>query len=422
MILRVYTDKLKGNIKMISSKSFAHRALICSAFSSGKKDSFMRINEISKDILATLFVLESIGFEYEKKDDLIILKKNEIKKDIDVNFFESGSTYRFFLPILASLGIKGRIFTSESLMKRPISELIEELKNHDIKFSDNNPPFTMEGKLRDYLYEIPGDKTSQYLSGFLLASPLIDSKNDIKIKLNSGLSSASYVDITMDVMKEYNVNVDKKDNIYTIREKEYIDSSTLENPKLIEGDWSNAIFYIVGGLINGDITISNLNIDSIQGDRKIVDTLIKMGGKIKLKDSSIHVMKSELKGGLIDLDNIPDSFPILAILASQTKEGIKFINYSRLKYKESNRIASTLEMIENFGGRYKLDEEYIEILPSKLFPGRINSFNDHRIQMAASIASLVSGEVFIEGVDSFKKSYPSFYKDFLHLGGKYEFI
>lgn len=422
MILLHGKNKLKGKINIISSKSYGHRALICGAFSNDEGKRYIEINEFSEDILTTINILKKIGINVGIKDNLVIFSDKDIVNKGDFFFNESGSTLRFFLPILASLGIDSTIKGEESLAKRPIKELIISLKKLGLDFSSETLPLRMKGKISNSNIEISADKTSQYLSAFLLTSPIIPLKEYINIYVNTEISSRGYIDITKDVMKDFSVNVIEKDNLFTIKEKEYRSIYDENNPYRVEGDWTNAYLYIVAALLSSQIEIGNLNINSVQGDRDLIYQLIDMGGNISFSNGKLIVKESKLKGGLIDIDKTPDLFPILSILATQTKEGIDFINFNRLRYKESDRIKSSLEMIEKLGGKIDFNEDRISIYPSKLKGGLINSYNDHRIQMAASIASILTDGIMIKNIRAYKKSYPSFYEDFKKLGGKYELV
>ena len=394
MNIKVEKSKTSGKINAIASKSFAHRILICD-FLSGNELRKEFNSFTSKDILATYNCLSDIKGG---------------KKILDCD--ESGSTLRFLLPLCAGLGGEFTFLGRGRLLARPNTELLLTLSKAGIKFEENKDYIKICGKLIAGEFEIKGDISSQYVSGLIMALATLDS--DSKIILTTPLSSKPYVDITLSVLKRYGVNVEITEYGYYIKGaqkfKGHIDA---------EGDWSNMAFYLVLGAINNGITVQGLNLESVQGDKAILEILKKANAKIDAGENQITVCKSQLKGFTMDANNYPDLVPICAVLGAVASGKTIIHNIERLKIKESDRVFSTIEMLKSFGIKAEEKESSIMIYGGKAKGGVISSFNDHRIVMASAIlASVACGESKILDAGAVDKSYPTFFTDYNSVGGK----
>lgn len=389
MNIQIIPRKLSGKIKAVSSKSVAHRMLICAALADKKSE--IEIDNSSQDIDATISALTSLGAVIEKKDNIYTVTPINDKKDALVDCNESGSTLRFMVPVAASLGKKCTFTGRGRLPQRPMNTLTDEMKKHGVKVGDGFP-IEIEGQLGSGKYFIDGSVSSQFVTGLLLALVQVGGG---EIVMTGTVQSKSYIDITLSVMEKFGVKVEEKENTYIVPDKRF--TSSLSRA---EGDWSNAAFFLAAG-----IEMGNLDANSKQGDKKIVDVLKEL--------------EKENEELFIDVSDIPDLVPIISVKASVRKGKTNIINAERLKLKESDRILSTVSMINSLGGCAEGTENSIIINgKDSLKGGIVDAFNDHRIVMAASIASQhCESEVTIIGAEAVRKSYPDFFEDFKKLGG-----
>ena len=399
-------SQLRGKLNIPSSKSCAHRAVICAALADDGRKSVISGISGSKDIDATIGAMQALCMEWndEGKGTVSIIGSRSIsggRKIIDCN--ESGSTLRFVIPIAAALGCEAEFIGRGRLPQRPIDIYIRELGKNGIKFNYNNTmPFSISGQLQSGTYEIEGIVSSQFITGLLLALPMLE--GDSEIILTSRLESRPYVDITIDTMKRFGVNVTENKNGYSIKGGQSYHSHS----EKVEGDYSQAAFFYVANAINSAVELGNLNTDSVQGDKRILDIIREAcsGGRI----SSFRA----------DCSDIPDLVPILAVLAAFGSSESVIYNAQRLRIKESDRLETTAAMLNALGGDVTVTEDGLIIRPTnKLKGGTVNGCGDHRIVMAASVAALgCTGNVVIKGAEAVEKSYPDFFKDYNMLGGK----
>ncbi|MGN1124001.1 MAG: 3-phosphoshikimate 1-carboxyvinyltransferase [Eubacterium sp.] len=387
--------KLKGEVIAPPSKSAAHRALICSYLAGGGTVSPI-IN--SNDMTATTGVLD--GFR---------------NNDKTLNCLESGSTVRFMIPVAASLG-KEVTFTGEgSLLNRTLKEYISLLPKHgvDVK-SDGGLPFSISGQLKNGSYEVAGDVSSQYVTGLLLA--LANLEGDSALVLKTPLQSKPYVDMTVKVMSDFGVKIKETDFGYLIKGSQGFKRLDYT----VEGDWSQAAFFLVAGALGADIAVKGLDMSSTQGDKKIIDVLKRFGADIEIGNDFVICRKNECKGIELDATDIPDLVPIIAVLAAFAEGKTVISGAQRLRFKESDRIESVVNNLKLIGAEVEETEDGMIIYGSKgLHSARLKGYNDHRIVMAFSIAALfLDGETVIDDAYSINKSYPSFFDEYNKLGGR----
>lgn len=407
MDIKITPSLLKGNVDIPSSKSVAHRMLICAALSDG--ESVISGISGSKDIEATVNAMTALGAGFSAGQhggiNVCGLKNKPEKAVIDCN--ESGSTLRFIIPVAAAFGVTAEFHGRGRLPQRPIDIYIRELGKHGITFDYNNTmPFTMSGQLTSGIYEVEGNVSSQFITGLLFALPLLD--GDSEIVLTSHLESRPYVDITIDVMKKFGVFVEETEKGFRIKGGQTYKSYSGK----VEGDYSQAAFFYVANALGSSVTLNNLNPDSVQGDKKILDII----------DSMCY--NGNIGNFRADCSDIPDLVPILAVLASFGNGESVIYNAERLKIKESNRLETTADLINNIGGNAEVTDDGIIIRPTgTMRGGTVDSFGDHRIVMAAAVASTVTdGDVIIKGAEAVEKSYPDFFEDYKKLGGKINVI
>jgi len=418
-IIKIAKSKIKGTVTVPPSKSVSHRALISAALSEGNS----KIDNIifSKDMEATISCLENLGAEFEKEDHGVKVKgvKNiKIKNNI-FNCNESGSTIRFMIPIsMLDKQNKSVFFNGKGkLVTRPLLPYLDIFNEKGIKYVyDGNLPIEILGNLESGTYRLPGDVSSQFVTGLLFSLSKLD--RDSIIEITSDLESKNYVDITIDVMSTYGIEIVNENyrKFYIRGNQEYKKINYR-----VEGDFSQAAFFIVAGTINGDIEIRGLNSESLQGDRKIIDIVNKMGGNVYFdsKNQTLHVKKSQTIGIDIDLSDIPDLAPILSVLGVFSQGTTKLYNGMRVRIKESDRLNAMYTELKKVGADIIETEDGLIINGGReIISGRVNSWNDHRIAMAMSVAALNSKEyIEIEDCNAINKSYPDFYKDLKKIGG-----
>ncbi|MEG1621646.1 MAG: 3-phosphoshikimate 1-carboxyvinyltransferase, partial [Oscillospiraceae bacterium] len=297
-----------GDIIVPPSKSFTHRALICAALAKGKSV----VNNISNcdDINATLNCINAIGSNFTRYEKSIVFDgENSISNNIILDCNESGSTLRFFIPIIAALGITAQFTGKPSLLRRPIAPYLKVFANTNVKIVQTFDKIEVCGQLSSGKYYIEGNVSSQFITGLLLALPLCDGKSEIV--LTTQLESKNYVDITIDVMRSFGVNVINNDyKSFVIAENQHYKSLSYT----VEGDYSNAAFFLVISALGDNLNIVGLNPNSLQGDKEILNIIEKVGSKINYSDNSLTITAKKFKPIVIDASQIPDLVPALAVL------------------------------------------------------------------------------------------------------------
>lgn len=405
MNIQIIPAPISGGIEAISSKSFAHRALICACLSKGK--SKIKINTTSADIEATVSCLRSLGAVIEKNGTVYsVIPSDTPCETAEIDCNESGSTLRFLLPVVCALGTKTVIHGSGRLPERPLSPLKEELIRMGADISDKFP-LSVSGNISAGEFTMRGDVSSQFVTGLLMALSYLGGG---KIRLLPPVESRPYIDMTVQVLKQFGADIKEENNTF------YINNSPLHGCDFtVEGDWSNAAFPLCMGA-----EVTGLNPDSTQGDKAIIDVLKKMGAVITENLGSYKADVSSLHGCEIDASDIPDAVPVIAAIASTAEGETVIYNAQRLRLKESDRIQTVCDMLRSLGADISETDDGMVINGKKsLFGGEVNSFNDHRIAMAAAVAAVkCENPVIIRNAEAVNKSYPEFFNDYNKLGGK----
>ena len=384
MDLTITPGKLSGSITAIPSKSQAHRLLICAAFSDGPTE--LVCPATNRDIEATCDCLKALGANIIRTNTGYLVEPMEVPpKTAVLNCCESGSTLRFMLPIVGALGVDATFLMEGRLPQRPLSPLWEEMERMRCTLTrPTESTIRCQGQLKAGNYFISGSVSSQFITGLLFALSLIDGESHLEV--TGKIESQPYISMTEKAMALFDA-------------PRYHSPGTV----LVEGDWSNGAFFLAARALGNPLEITNLNPDSPQGDRAVFELLPRLEENIT-----------------IDASDIPDLVPILSIVAGSAK-GAVFTNIQRLRIKESDRVASTIAMIEALGGKAQSTEDTLTVYGTGYRGGTVDSVNDHRIAMSAAIASTVCTEpVTILGAEAVKKSYPHFWEEFFRLGGKYE--
>lgn len=390
MKVKILPSKTSGEVSAPPSKSFAHRYLIGSVLSRGK--CVIKNIADSDDISATLSCIEQLGGSVTKDGNIVtVIPTNE--KQIENAVFdckESGSTLRFFIPVVLATGAKNCTFLgSERLLARGIKEYEKLFENSDVKIKSDEKSIEVNGTLSAGNYEISGEVSSQYTTGMLFALSVLDGKSTLKITGNA--ESRAYVDMTIKVLKDFGADIaEPEKNFFEINGKGRLSPGEFT----VEGDWSNAAFLIALSRLLGTISISGLNENSVQGDRFLSVAFDALDGE----------------NAEIDLKDCPDLAPILFAYAAYINGG-RFTNTRRLRVKESDRANVMAEELKKFGANVKVYENSVEIERTQLKPPIVPlcGHNDHRIVMALSVLAAVLGAE-IDGAEAVNKSYPDFFR------------
>lgn len=396
-----------GTIRAIPSKSAAHRYLICAGLSEGT--SRIEIEKLSDDIEATADCLRALGANVSYENGRFTVTPGSVRDSIPVlNCRESGSTLRFLLPVAAALG--GAEFRTEGrLSQRPLDDLINAIEQHGVSVTRSGDVVTVSGKMKGGDFFVPGDVSSQYVSGLLLALPLCGGG---RVVLTSGLQSSPYVEMTVDAMRRFGVGVIAENNNYTVSADSHYRAAGL----CVPGDWSNAAYWLCSG-----VSVSGLDAVSLQGDKEIVRVLENMGAAVVNEDGRFRTSGlGSLCGVKIDARDIPDAVPVISVLCAAAKGRSEISGVDRLRLKESDRVESVIRMLSSLGGvcEYRDGSLIVCGKGAKLRGGTVDSANDHRIAMSAGVAKYYSdGPVTVIGADAVGKSYPGFWNDYEDLGG-----
>ncbi|MGA0351455.1 MAG: 3-phosphoshikimate 1-carboxyvinyltransferase [Acholeplasmataceae bacterium] len=407
MSIKLIPAPLSGHVDMIGSKSYGHRALIAASIANGV--STITGLPSSDDIHVTLEALKHFGIEYVNEK---VHGKPWNYDGKPIPCMASGSSLRFFIPSAMILK-KDVFFTGEQrLFERPLD--VYEQVFQGLTFQKSNTSLHVKGPIPHGHYAVEGHKSSQFLTGLLFALPQL--RRDSVIEMVTPLKSRSYVDITLEILKLANIHVVEKEPYFMIQGKQTFKPFEYH----VEGDYSQASFFFVAATIGEEITVSNLNLNSTQGDKKIIHIIKQMGGDITIENNSVVVKPAATKGIDIDLEDIPDLGPILMVLASLSKGQTRFQSVERLRYKESDRLAVMMDILDQFKVTYSYDKDCLTITGRAFLEGNkvFETHGDHRIAMALAIASIkCSDPIVINHPEVVSKSYPEFFEVFKQLGG-----
>ncbi len=425
-----------GNVSAVASKSDAHRALICAALCDGETE--VTVKELNDDITATVGCLNALGASVKRTENGFSVIGRAVGGG-ELQCGESGSTARFLLPICAALGKGATLYGKGKLPMRPMLPLSEELRRNGCEVSADFLPLTVSGKLKGGRYALAGNVSSQFISGLLMALPLADLPSEIM--LMSPLQSELYADMTVKTLSEFGVRWKKLSPEQTAGfcggyrlegvadygnfcsasgERRRYDTYKSCGKYEVEGDWSGAAFFAVAAAVAGEITLKGLKRDSLQPDKAVIDIISAAGAFVCEKDNGICVSKRNIEPINVDVSQFPDLFPVLATLACAAKGESTLYNAGRLRIKESDRIASTANMITSLGGSVEEGEDCLKIFGKGVLDGgSVDCAGDHRIAMSAAVASLIcENEVELLGSEAVKKSYPDFFSVFENVGLK----
>ena len=433
MLARIKPSRLAGTVPAIASKSMAHRLVICAALCAGP--TLVRCNTTCDDIEATVSCLEALGARIIRSHDGFSVtpipgssaSDNVLMplRNATLDCRESGSTLRFMLPVAGTLGAEAEFVGSHRLAERPIGPLYDELFVGGCNLSPQGRfPLTCAGKLRAGRFQLPGNVSSQFISGLLLAAPLLGRPSEIVV--SGRIESKPYIDLTINAMRIFGVEVgcerfaarggNPERTVYTVTGDPY----TSPGEVTVEGDWSNAAFWLCAAAMGDDtIQVTGLDPNSPQGDRAVLGSLLRFGAHARRGSSAAAVQPGKLRAYGFSAANTPDLVPILACVAAVAEGTTHITDCGRLRMKESDRLVTTSKALNALGAKVRIDEDSLIITGTqRLAGGRVYAHNDHRIAMMAAIAATrCEGPVEIVGAECVAKSYPQFFDDYHALGG-----
>ena len=419
--LKIYPSKLKGEVKIPPSKSMAHRAIICAALSDGL--CIIENIDYSDDIIATIDAMNSLGAKIVKHKDYIEVigaygsnEKAEEVRIIDCN--ESGSTLRFLVPI--SLLFKGssKFIGRGNLGKRPLTTYYNIFEEQGIKYSyeEGNLNLVIDGELKAGTFEVEGNVSSQFITGLLFTLPLL--KEDSKIIITTEMESKGYIDLTLKAISDFGIEIINNNyREFIIKGNQKYNATNYR----VEEDYSQAAFFLCADSLGNDVLCKDLDLNSLQGDKEVIDILERMNVVFNANDIGVKgTTNGELTSTVIDGSQCPDIIPVLTSVAALTKGTTEIINAGRLRIKECDRLAAVTSELNKLGAKIIEKEEGLVVTGVEKLKGGVEvwSHKDHRIAMTLAIASTRCEEpIVIKDYECIAKSYPNFFEDFKALGG-----
>ena len=396
-----------GAVQIPASKSQAHRMLICAALS--EAPSRLILDGFSADIEATVQCLEALGARCEETaNGLSVTPVGVCPAQARLDVGESGSTLRFLLPVLgAEVRMHGR------LPERPLSPLWEVLEAHGMQLQRDGAVLHTAGQLCAGDYSLPGNVSSQFISGLLFALPLLNENSTLTV--TGALQSARYVAMTEQALAAAGIFTKKDGQVWQIDGGQRYAAPAVQT---VEGDWSNAAFFLcMGALSETGVTVAGLNPASLQADRAITEILTRFGAELTVSGQTVTVRRGSLHGITLDAGPIPDLIPVVSCLAALCDGETRIINAARLRLKESDRLQTTAALISALGGSVReLPDGLVISGRARLSGGTADACGDHRIAMSAAMAACgCEGPVTVLGSECVAKSYPAFWEDFASL-------
>ena len=410
-----------GSVTVPPSKSAAHRAILAAAMAHGR--SVITNVDLSSDILATVGACRSLGCGIEVTQNvryhtLTVNGGLSLVENAMIDCAESGSTLRFFIPVACTQdGTK--TFTGHGrLPYRPVDAYLQIFDDQHIGYShpaDANLPLTVSGKLHGGEFAVDGRVSSQYVTGLLYALPVLEA--DSSVSVLGGFESRGYVDLTVDMLRRFGVGIVASGDCFTVQGGQRYEPQNIA----VEGDYSQAAFFIVAGAIAGDVRIEGLDAHSLQPDSAVLSIMGRMGADLTVENDVLIVKQSHLRGTVIDVSQCPDLVPPLAIAAAFAQGSTRITGAARLRIKECDRLHALAVNLNCLGiDATETDDELI-IVGGAMRGGTVDTFGDHRIAMAFAVAAArASGDITIPNAQCIDKSYPKFYDDLKALGGKIE--
>lgn len=419
--LTITPAPLAGQVTIPPSKSVAHRAIMAASLAAGI--SHVQNIDLSDDMIATIDGMRALHATIDITGDSLLIKGIGSKRPsapVAVDCNESGSTLRFLVPVALALGGEFTFTGRGNLGKRPLTPYYKLLDRQAIPYSTGREtfPLSVDGRLSPDVISLPGDISSQFITGLLFALPLLEC--DSEIKVTSPLQSKGYVDLTLQVLREFGIQIthEQYQHFYIKGKQGYA-----ARAYTVEGDYSQAAFFLCAAALGSDVTVAGLKTDSLQGDKEILPILERMGATITDTPQGLRLTVGQLRGTIIDASEIPDIIPVLAATACVAKGQTVITNAGRLRIKECDRFAAIINEMTRLGADIASDGDSILIQGKERLRGgcAVQSYADHRIAMSlAIIAQACEQPVTIHEYTCVAKSYPRFFEDFAALGGSFQ--
>ncbi len=413
--IKLHPGRLSGVLSVPPSKSVAHRAIICAALA--KEESVVSPVDVSDDMRATLQCMTALGAHWVREGDNLRICGQAFTpaQHPHMDCLESGSTLRFVIPLTLALTGGGTFLTKGRLKERPLGPFEAVFAPLGITLAKTDSGFDAKGQLAPGRYELPGDVSSQFITGLLLALPLL--QGDSEIKLTTAMESEGYVQLTLDAMEGFGVTTKRPaPDWFVIPGGQRYKARSCH----VEGDYSQAAVMLCAGALGSSVSIKGLNPDSRQGDKAVIDLLQKMGASYSADGGVCSMHADRLRGTIIDGSQIPDVLPMLALVMSLAQGESRIENAGRLRIKECDRLEATVMELSKLGAKIRAEGDTIFISGQEHLSGgtTVHSRDDHRMAMMLSIAALHCIEpVVLENPACVTKSWPSYWDDYLALGG-----
>ncbi len=426
MRVRITPSSLSGVVAAPPSKSYTHRAVILATLAAG--ETVIENPLLSDDTLYTIDACRLLGAAIKQEGNLLRVtgtggRLKAVPEGQRIFAGDSGSTIRMIAPLAALAGTRVVLDGNAQLRQRPIGDLLEALESLGVRarsLTDNGcPPVEIQGgRLAGGEVTISGSVSSQYISALLMIAPYTE--RGIRLRIADGLHSRPYVDITLDVMRDFGVNATNRNY-----EEFLVEGGQGYRGRhyRIEGDYSQAAYFLAAGAIGGaPVSVSNLKTDSVQGDRYFLSILAQMGCLVEHQKGQVTVSRSnELKGLTLDMGDYPDIVQTVAVVAAYARGKTTLTNIGHLRFKETDRIGDTAIELGRMGIRTEVAEDAMMIYEGKPKGAEIEAHDDHRMAMSFAIAALFAdGASVINGAEAVTKSYPQFFADLTRLGAKIE--
>ena len=415
--MRVSLSKgeVRGRVSAPPSKSYTIRGLMCAALAKGESEIINPLSSGDTEVAAS--VLSKVGVHVRREGNVWQVNGGDFHEpSVDLFCGDSAATLRFMTAICSIIPGKCKLVVGPSLAKRPVETLVRALGQLGVDCSSNGrvaPVMVKGGGLKGGVAELPGDISSQFISALLLVAPFAE--EEVRIRLTTPLESRPYVLMTLDCLKKFGIAVECSEALDEFR--------TVKQPYRptkyeVEGDWSSASYFLALGAVSGGVEVENLNPDSFQGDKMMLDFLKDMGALVEMNQNSVTVRRSNLKAIRADLSDCIDLLPTLAVLVAVADGVSELAGIERARLKESDRVAAVKEGLEKMGIKVTEEKNKLTIVGSRPKGSVIGSKNDHRIAMAFSVLGSLAGDTTINGAECANKTFPEFWDILRGIGGK----
>lgn len=396
--------EIAGSITPPPSKSHTHRVIFLASMAEGRSEIGGCL--LSADTLATMDACRAMGASVSLNGSDAEVDGGDLSApSVPVDAMNSGTTMRILTGICSMFDRPVTITGDDSLRKRPMGPLLDALSSCGVVCSSDGgkPPVTVQGPNRGGPVSISGSVSSQFVTSLLLTAPMLE--NGSVITIEGDIVSAPYLDVTTHMMRLFGAEVSRDGNVFTVRGTGY-----RPHDYMVPADYSSAAFPMVAAALGGSCTVSGMDPEDPQGDKRIIDILLQAGAEVSVSGREAHVSRGTLRGCEIDMGSIPDLFPVTAVLLSTAEGDSRLYGAPQLRFKESDRIETTVRMINALGGDAEGTEDGCIIHGVKrLKGGRVEHHGDHRIMMSAAVASVVcDGPVTMEDPECAAVSFPGF--------------